>query len=78
MTLAEAELLEEETESAPVGGDSKAGGVRRRRRTYSRSVPEHFKASKQFGVEADLHRDRLSGAEACMVACGSGHMHTHR
>nr|XP_023700931.1 GRAM domain-containing protein 1C isoform X2 [Paramormyrops kingsleyae] len=58
----EAELLEEEAESAPVGGDSKAGGVRRRRRTYSRSVPEHFKASKQFGVEADLHRDRLSGS----------------
>ncbi|XP_048866017.1 protein Aster-C isoform X3 [Brienomyrus brachyistius] len=57
----EAELLEE-VESVPVGGDSKAGGVRRRRRTYSRSVPEHFKTSKQFGVEADLHRDRLSGS----------------
>ncbi|KAF3836533.1 hypothetical protein F7725_029091 [Dissostichus mawsoni] len=44
----EAELLEEEAEMNQGGGDTgKIGGLRRRRRTYSRTLPEHMKPNKQ-------------------------------
>uniref|UniRef100_A0AAV2L3M2 VASt domain-containing protein n=1 Tax=Knipowitschia caucasica TaxID=637954 RepID=A0AAV2L3M2_KNICA len=39
----EAELLEEEAELNQVSGDAGKGGLRRRRRTYSRSNSEHMK-----------------------------------
>lgn len=43
----EAELLEEEAELNQGSGDAGKGGLRRRRRTYSRSMPEHIKPSNQ-------------------------------
>lgn len=43
----EAELLEEEAELNQGSGDAGKGGLRRRRRTYSRSMSEHIKPSHQ-------------------------------
>ncbi|XP_047424144.1 protein Aster-C [Mugil cephalus] len=58
----EAELLEEEAEMNQGGGESgKMGGLRRRRRTYSRTLPEHIKPSKQYGQDPDQHRDGKMG-----------------
>ncbi|XP_037613464.1 protein Aster-C isoform X2 [Sebastes umbrosus] len=58
----EAELLEEEAELNQGGGDSgKMGGLRRRRRTYSRTMPEHMKPNKQYGQDPDQHRDGNMG-----------------
>ncbi|XP_029955482.1 protein Aster-C [Salarias fasciatus] len=54
----EAELLEEEAEINQGGGDAgKMGGLRRRRRAYSRTMPEHIKPNKQFGQDSEPHRD---------------------
>ncbi|XP_070784319.1 protein Aster-C [Enoplosus armatus] len=54
----EAELLEEEAEMNQGGGDSgKMSGLRRRRRTYSRTLPEHIKPNKQYGQDPEQHRD---------------------
>ncbi|XP_035514131.1 protein Aster-C-like [Morone saxatilis] len=53
----EAELLEEEPDMNQGGGDSgKMSGIRRRRRTYSRTLPEHIKPNKQYGQDPDQHR----------------------
>ncbi|XP_078136453.1 protein Aster-C [Sander vitreus] len=58
----EAELLEEEAELNQAGGDSgKMGGLRRRRRTYSRTLPEHMKPNKQYGQDPEQHRDGNMG-----------------
>lgn len=58
----EAELLEEEAEMNQGGGDSgKMSGLRRRRRTYSRTLPEHMKPSKQYGQDPEQHRDANMG-----------------
>lgn len=58
----EAELLEEEAEINQGGGDSgKTGGLRRRRRTYSRTLPEHMKPNKQYGQDPEQHRDGNMG-----------------
>ncbi|GAA6214971.1 GRAM domain-containing protein 1C [Lates japonicus] len=58
----EAELLEEEAEMNQGGGDSgKIGGLRRRRRTYSRTLQEHMKPSKQYGQDPEQHRDGNMG-----------------
>ncbi|XP_071341282.1 protein Aster-C isoform X2 [Trachinotus anak] len=58
----EAELLEEEAEINQGGGDSgKMGGLRRRRRTYSRTLPEHMKPNKQYGQDPEQHRDSNMG-----------------
>ncbi|XP_044031668.1 protein Aster-C isoform X3 [Siniperca chuatsi] len=54
----EAELLEEEAEMNQGGGDSgKMSGLRRRRRTYSRTLPEHMKPNKQNRQDPEQHRD---------------------
>ncbi|XP_019129214.2 GRAM domain-containing protein 1C isoform X1 [Larimichthys crocea] len=54
----EAELLEEEAEMNQGGGDTgKISGLRRRRRTYSRTMPEHMKPNKQYGQDPEQHRD---------------------
>ncbi|KAG9328693.1 hypothetical protein JZ751_011462, partial [Albula glossodonta] len=46
-----------------LGGDSsKISALRRRRRTYSRSVPEHMKQSKQYNTDTDRRRESLAGA----------------
>ncbi|XP_026217600.1 protein Aster-C isoform X2 [Anabas testudineus] len=59
----EAELLEEEAEMNQGGGDNgKMGGLRRRRRTYSRTLPEHMKPNKQYGQDPEQHRDGNMGA----------------
>ncbi|XP_068437997.1 protein Aster-C [Clinocottus analis] len=56
------ELLEEEAELNQGGGDSgKTGGLRRRRRTYSRTLPEHMKPNKQYGQDPEQHRDGNMG-----------------
>ncbi|XP_051543352.1 protein Aster-C isoform X3 [Myxocyprinus asiaticus] len=53
----EAELLEEEAELTQGSGDAgKTGGLRRRRRTYSRTLQEHMKPGKQYGTETDQQR----------------------
>ncbi|KAK2859492.1 hypothetical protein Q5P01_004112 [Channa striata] len=58
----EAELLEEEAEMNQGGGDpGKMGGLRRRRRTYSRTLPDHMKPNKQYGQDPDQHRDGSMG-----------------
>uniref|UniRef100_A0A8C3ASQ5 GRAM domain containing 1C n=2 Tax=Cyclopterus lumpus TaxID=8103 RepID=A0A8C3ASQ5_CYCLU len=58
----EVELLEEEAELNQGGGDSgKTGGLRRRRRTYSRTLPEHMKPKKQYGPDPEQHRDGNMG-----------------
>ncbi|XP_054478505.1 protein Aster-C isoform X2 [Anoplopoma fimbria] len=57
-----AELLEEEAEMNQGGGDSgKTAGLRRRRRTYSRTLPEHMKPNKQYGPDPEQHRDGNMG-----------------
>uniref|UniRef100_A0A3B4BLZ5 VASt domain-containing protein n=1 Tax=Periophthalmus magnuspinnatus TaxID=409849 RepID=A0A3B4BLZ5_9GOBI len=48
-----AELLEEEAELNQGSGDAGKGGLRRRRRTYSRSNSEHLKPSNQYGQNAE-------------------------
>ncbi|XP_030253383.1 protein Aster-C isoform X1 [Sparus aurata] len=54
----EAELLEEEAEMNQGGGDpGKMSGLRRRRRTYSRTLPEHMKPNNQYGQDPEQHRD---------------------
>uniref|UniRef100_A0A3Q1E9W9 GRAM domain containing 1c n=1 Tax=Acanthochromis polyacanthus TaxID=80966 RepID=A0A3Q1E9W9_9TELE len=58
----EAELLEEEAEINQGGGESgKMAGLRRRRRTYSRTLPEHIKPNKQYGQDPEQHRDGSMG-----------------
>ncbi|KAM4534214.1 protein Aster-C isoform 2-T3 [Odontesthes bonariensis] len=58
----EAQLLEEEAEMNQAGGDLvKMGGLRRRRRTYSRTLSEHIKPSKQYGQDPDKHGDGNMG-----------------
>ncbi|XP_075936423.1 protein Aster-C [Anarhichas minor] len=58
----EAELQEEEAEINQGGGDSvKTGGLRRRRRTYSRTLPEHMKPNKQYRQDPEQHRERNMG-----------------
>ncbi|XP_041669984.1 protein Aster-C isoform X2 [Cheilinus undulatus] len=58
----EAELMEEEAEMNQGGGDSgKMSGLRRRRRTYSRTLPEHMKPNKQYGQDPEQHRDGNMG-----------------
>ncbi|KAM6976453.1 protein Aster-C [Aplochiton taeniatus] len=54
----EMELLEEEAEMNQGGGDSgKMSGLRRRRRTYSRTLQEHMKPNLQYGPETEQQRD---------------------
>lgn len=36
-------------------------GLRRRRRTYSRPLPEHMKPNKQYGQDPEQHRDGNMG-----------------
>ncbi|XP_077409976.1 protein Aster-C [Vanacampus margaritifer] len=55
----EAELLEEEAEINP--GAAEAGALRRRRRTYSRTMPEHMKPKKHLGQAPDEHGDGNMG-----------------
>uniref|UniRef100_A0A3P8WJC1 GRAM domain containing 1C n=2 Tax=Cynoglossus semilaevis TaxID=244447 RepID=A0A3P8WJC1_CYNSE len=58
----EMELLEEEAEINQAAGDSgKIGGLRRRRRTFSRTLSEHMKPNKQYGQETEPHRDGNTG-----------------
>ncbi|XP_074549614.1 protein Aster-C isoform X1 [Halichoeres trimaculatus] len=58
----EAELMEEEAEMNQGGGDSgKMSGLRRRRRTYSRTLPEHMKPNKQYGQDPEQLRDGNMG-----------------
>lgn len=61
----EAELLEEEAEMNQGGGEAgKMGGLRRRRRTYSRTLAEHSKPNKQYGHDAEQHREVNMGTDA--------------
>ncbi|XP_028290692.1 protein Aster-C isoform X1 [Gouania willdenowi] len=54
----EAELMEEEAEMNERGADSgKMAVLRRRRRTFSRSLPEHIKPNKQYGQDAEQMAD---------------------
>ncbi|CAJ1082150.1 protein Aster-C isoform X2 [Xyrichtys novacula] len=57
----EAELMEEEAEMNQGGGDSGKGGLRRRRRTYSRTLPEHMKPNKPYGQDTEQLRDGNMG-----------------
>ncbi|KAK7123762.1 hypothetical protein R3I93_022010 [Phoxinus phoxinus] len=50
----EAELLEEEAELNQGSGDAgKTSGLRRRRRTFSRTLQEHMKPGKQYSADSD-------------------------
>lgn len=60
----EADLLEEEAELNQGSGDpGKMGGLRRRRRAYSRTMPEHVKPKGQYGQNAEQHRDGNLGTQ---------------
>ncbi|XP_075994203.1 protein Aster-C isoform X2 [Genypterus blacodes] len=59
----EAELMEEEAELNQQGGEpGKVGGLRRRRRTYSRTMQEHMKPMKQYGPDSEPLRDGSIGS----------------
>ncbi|KAK9953337.1 hypothetical protein ABG768_017339 [Culter alburnus] len=59
----EAELLEEEAELTQGSGDAgKTGGLRRRRRTYSRTLQDHMKPGKQYSADSDQQRGGTMGA----------------
>lgn len=54
MHIPEAELLEEEAELTQGSGDAgKTSVLRRRRRTYSRTLQEHMKPGKQYSADSD-------------------------
>ncbi|XP_017572767.1 protein Aster-C [Pygocentrus nattereri] len=57
----EAELLEEEVELTQGSGDPGKAGLRRRRRTYSRTLQEHMRPGKQYGVDTEQQRDSSMG-----------------
>ncbi|MFT7812354.1 GRAM domain-containing protein 1C [Arapaima gigas] len=58
----EAELLEEEAELTQGLGDaSKVGGLRRRRRAYSRTLPEHLKPGKLCPGDMAQRQESLAG-----------------
>nr|XP_061809923.1 protein Aster-C-like [Nerophis lumbriciformis] len=57
----EAELLEEEAEINSGAAESCKVGVRRRRRTFSRTMPEHKKPKKHYGQSPELLRDGKMG-----------------
>ncbi|ROK23357.1 GRAM domain-containing protein 1C [Anabarilius grahami] len=57
MHIPEAELLEEEAELTQGSGDAgMTGGLRRRRRTYSRTLQDHMKPGKQYSADSDQQR----------------------
>ncbi|XP_056104873.1 protein Aster-C isoform X1 [Rhinichthys klamathensis goyatoka] len=59
----EAELLEEEAELTQGSGDAgKMSSLRRRRRTYSRTLQEHMKPGKQYSADSDQQRGGTMGA----------------
>ncbi|XP_077100745.1 protein Aster-C isoform X2 [Siphateles boraxobius] len=59
----EAELLEEEAELTQGSGDAgMTSGLRRRRRTYSRTLQEHMKPGKQYSADSDQQRGGTMGA----------------
>ncbi|KAM6900467.1 protein Aster-C [Xenentodon cancila] len=59
----EAELVEEEAEINEAAGElGKIGGLRRRRRTYSRSMQEHSNHNKQYGQDSEQQRDGIMGS----------------
>ena len=54
----ESELLEEEAEMNQGARDAgKMSNLRRRRRTFSRSGPEHLKPSGPYGADSEQHRE---------------------
>lgn len=60
----EAELLEEEAELNQGSGEAgKMGGLRRRRRAYSRTMQDHVKPKGQYGQNSEQHRDGDSGTQ---------------
>lgn len=62
MHIPEAELLEEEAELTQGSGDAgKTGGLRRRRRTYSRTLQDHMKPGKQYSADSDQQRGGTMG-----------------
>uniref|UniRef100_A0A672NDK5 GRAM domain containing 1C n=1 Tax=Sinocyclocheilus grahami TaxID=75366 RepID=A0A672NDK5_SINGR len=63
----EAELLEEEAELTQGSGDAgKTGGLRRRLRTYSRTLQEHMKPGKQYSADSDHQRAGTMGINICV------------
>ncbi|XP_017308944.1 protein Aster-C isoform X1 [Ictalurus punctatus] len=58
----EAELLEEEAELTQGSSDAGKGGLRRRRRTYSRTLQEHMRPSRSYSVDPEQHRESSIGA----------------
>lgn len=62
MHIPEAELLEEEAELTQGSGDAgKTSGLRRRRRTFSRTLQEHMKPGKQYSADSDQQRGGTMG-----------------
>ncbi|XP_030204579.1 protein Aster-C [Gadus morhua] len=59
----ESELLEEEAEMNQGARDAgKMSNLRRRRRTFSRSGPEHLKPSGPYGADSEQHREGPMGS----------------
>ncbi|TSK98432.1 GRAM domain-containing protein 1C [Bagarius yarrelli] len=59
----EAELLEEEAELTQGSNDAGKGGLRRRRRTFSRTLQEHKRPSRQFSVDPEQLRENCAAAD---------------
>uniref|UniRef100_A0AAY5ETM9 VASt domain-containing protein n=1 Tax=Electrophorus electricus TaxID=8005 RepID=A0AAY5ETM9_ELEEL len=57
----EAELLEEEVELTQGSGDGGKGGLRRRRRTFSRTLQDHARPSRQYSADLEQRRDSTMG-----------------
>lgn len=67
MHIPEAELLEEEAELIQGSGDAgKTGALRRRRRTYSRSLQE-MKPGKQYSTDSEQQRGGTMGIHVFLI-----------
>ncbi|KAF7691680.1 protein Aster-C isoform X1 [Silurus meridionalis] len=58
----EAELLEEEAELNQGSSDAGKVGLRRRRRTFSRTLQEHMRPGRQYSIDPDQQRENSIGA----------------
>lgn len=57
----EAELLEEEAELTQGSGEAAKSGLRRRRRTYSRTLQEHIRPGRQYSADLEQRRESTLG-----------------
>ncbi|XP_062841903.1 protein Aster-C isoform X2 [Trichomycterus rosablanca] len=57
----ESELLEEEAELTQGSSDAGKAGMRRRRRTFSRTLQDHMRPGRQYGADTEQRRESTMG-----------------